>query len=66
MIMRRGGGVAFKYDDRETPIHETTREDINYLLADGYKVDDDILPDPENKPSPTGNTDRPVYKEGYK
>ena len=43
-------------DTRETPIHATTQEEINALLADGYEVDDDRLTDPENKPSPTYNT----------
>ena len=28
------GEVAVKYDSRETPIHATTREDINSLLSD--------------------------------
>ena len=43
-------------------MHATTQEDINDLLADGYKVDDDRLPDPENSPINTGKTDQPVYK----
>ena len=62
--MRRGGLV--KSDSLETPIHATTRNNINSLLADGYKVDDDILIAPKNKPINTGYTDRPVYKEGCK
>ena len=33
--------VAVKSDQRDTPMHATTREDINALLADGYEVDDD-------------------------
>ena len=60
------GEVAVGYDARDTPIHETTQEGINDLLADGYEDDDDRLPAPEKKPSPTGNTDQPVYKEGWK
>ena len=53
------------YNDRETPIYENTHEGINYLIYDGHEVDYDILPDPESKPSPTGDTDLPVYKEGW-
>ena len=49
-------------DACETPIHETSREGINDLLADGYEVDDDIIPALENKPSPIGDTDRSLYK----
>ena len=41
------------------------REGINDLLADGHEVDDDGFPNPENKPIPTGDTDRPLYKEGW-
>ena len=48
----------------ETPVHATTRQDINALLEDGYEIGDDRLPAPDNKPSATGKTDRPVYKEG--
>ena len=51
---------------RETPINETTQEDINAHLAVGHEVDDDRLPDIENKPIPTRNTDLSVYKEGWK
>ena len=60
------GEVSVESDARETPIHATTREDINALLADGYEVDDDRLPAPENTPRNTGKTDQPVYKEGWK
>ena len=42
--------VVVEYDARETPIHETTQEDINSLLADGYEVDDDRLSDHDNTP----------------
>ena len=49
-----GGEVAVKYDAIETPIHATTREDINDLLADGYEVDDDRLPATDITPSATG------------
>ena len=34
---------------RENPINATTSEDINYLLKYGYEVDNDRIPDPENK-----------------
>ena len=60
------GEVALKSNARETPIRENKREDTNALLEDGYEVDDDILPATKNKPIPTGDTYRPVYKEGYK
>ena len=33
-----------EYDARQTPIHKISSEDVNYILADSYKVDDDILP----------------------
>ena len=56
------GGVAEEYDACDTPIHATTVEDINSLLAYGYKVDNDRLPAPENTPSNTGKTDQLVYK----
>ena len=46
--------MEVKPNARETPIHATTREDIDYILADDYKVDADRLPDPENKLSATG------------
>ena len=65
-MKRGGGGESIGYDSRETPIHATTQEDINALLSDGYEVDDDRLPAPKNKPIPTGDNDRPVYKEGWK
>ena len=57
-----GGEVAVESDAHETPINGTNREDINALLSDGYRVHDDRLPAPENKPSTTGDTERPVYK----
>ena len=63
---RRGGGVTIISYYRENPIHETTREGINDLLADVHEVDDDRFPAPDNKPSLTGDTDRPVYKEERK
>ena len=47
-------------------MHATTREDMNNLLACGYKVDDDRLPAPNNKPSARVDTDRPIYKDGWK
>ena len=49
-------------DSHETPIHETTREGINVIPEDGYKVDDDRIPAPKNKPSATGKNDQPVFK----
>ena len=33
------GGVTFQFNRRDTPIHVTTVEDINYHLIDGYKVE---------------------------
>ena len=42
------GEFAIKSDVRETPIYETTLEDINDLLDSGH----------EEKPSPTGDTDQ--------
>ena len=38
-------------------MHETTQEDINALLVDGYEVDDNQQPAPENKQSTIGDTD---------
>ena len=35
-------------------------------LDGGNKVDDDRLPYPKNKTSPTGDTEKSVYKEGWK
>ena len=60
------GDVVIVSDTHETPFQETTREGINDLLDGGYEVDDDKITAPENKPIPTGNTDRPLYKGGYK
>ena len=60
------GEVVVKYYSLETPMHANTQENINALLADGYEVDDDRLPAPENKHSPIGETEQPVYKEGWK
>ena len=57
-----GGGGAVKSEAHETPIHEITQEDINTLLSYGYKVNDDRLPVPKNKPSYTGKTDQPLCK----
>ena len=45
----------------ETHIHATNQEDINDLLADGYNVDDDIIPDPDKKTSTKSDTYQPVY-----
>ena len=56
------GEVAVESDSCKTPIHATIQEDINYLLAYGYKVDGDRLPAPKNTPSNTGKTDQPIYK----
>ena len=55
------GQVVVKSDARETPIQATTREYINDLLEDGYEVDGDILPAPENTPRNTGKNDQLVY-----
>ena len=62
----QGGQFEFKYDARKNPIHKTTQEDINALLAYGYEVDYDILPAPKKKSRSTGDTDRSVYKQGCK
>ena len=60
------GEFTIRYYARETPIHESTQEYLNNLLDSGHEVDYDRLPVPENKPSPTGDTDQPVYKYGRK
>ena len=39
--------VAAESNTHDTLMHTTSREDINDLLMDGYKIDDDILPDRE-------------------
>ena len=59
-----GGGGDIVSDAHDTPIRATIREGINYLLNDGYEVDYDRIPAPDNKPIPTGDTYWPVYKEG--
>ena len=43
-------------------MHEINSENINNLLADGYEVDDDKLPAPEEKPSARCDTYLSVYK----
>ena len=53
------GEVAVESDSRDTPIHATTVEDINDILAYGYKFDDDRLPAPENTQNNTGKTEQP-------
>ena len=63
---RRGGGVKIGSDACENPICAHTLGGINDLLSDGNEVDDERLPSIENKLIPTCNTDRPVYKEGWK
>ena len=52
------GYFAIGSNARETPINETTQEDINYLMDRGHEVDNDRLPYPKNKPK--------LYKEGWK
>ena len=61
-----GTGVAIISNSPDTPIHATNQEGTNDLLDDGYEFDDDRLPYPGNKPTPRGDTDRPVYKQGLK
>ena len=63
--MRRGGGLI-EYYSHKTLIHETTQQDINYILVDGCKFDDDRLPSNGNKPRSIGDTDWPIYKYGWK
>ena len=59
------GEVAVESDACETPIYATTREDIHALLADGYGVDDDRLPAPDNTPRNTGKlTNRYIKRYG--
>ena len=60
------GVVAVKYDAHQTLINENTQEDISAILANGYRVDDARLTEPDNKPSAGGDTDRPIYKYGWK
>ena len=50
------GEFAIRSDACETPIHESTKEDINDLLDSGHEVDDDRIPDTKNKPIPTVDT----------
>ena len=54
--------VAFKYDSYKIPFNTKTRWDINVLLADGYKFNDDRLLEPEKKSSARGDTDLLIYK----
>ena len=56
------GEVAIGFDAFEIHIHATNQEGINDLLADGHEIYDDIIPNPENKLNPKGDTDQPVYK----
>ena len=49
--------------DDQLGLHETTPENINSLLEDGYEVYDDRLPATENKPRNTEKNDQLVYKE---
>ena len=52
-------------DSGKTPMNGTTQEDINTHLEDVYEVNDDRLQDPKSKPITRGDTDRPLYKEGW-
>ena len=55
--------VVFGKYQRETPIHTKTREGINYLLEDGYEVNDDQKPAPYKKPSGRcQDNDQPWYR----
>ena len=47
-------------------MNTTAKEDINALLEDGYKFDDDIIPAPENKPITTEDTDWKIHKDVWK
>ena len=60
-----GGGVVVESDSFETPVHENNWEGVNSLLVEGYEVDDDRFPTPDNKPSAIRDTDQPRYKYGW-
>ena len=55
-----GGWVAVESDSCETPVHETTWEDINSLLLEGCEIYDDIFPTPDNKPNAIRDADQPI------
>ena len=55
------GDIEEKYGEGEV----TVESGINYLLVDGYEVNDNQQPAPENKPTDRGGTDRPIYKYGW-
>ena len=56
------GEVAVELYARETYIDSTTIEGIYDLLSDGYRVDDDRITDPKNKPIARGDTDQSIYQ----
>ena len=60
------GEITIGSNARETPIYATTRYGVNDLLSGGHEVTYNRLPDPKNKPSLKLDTDRPVYKQGWK
>ena len=43
-------------EETAAPVVETVREEIVQVVADGFDVDDDNLPAPENIPDPTDNS----------
>ena len=52
------GDITVEFYARKNTINATTWEDINYLLAYGYTVDDDRLPAPKNKTNIIGDTEQ--------
>ena len=42
-----------------------TQYDINALLVDEYEVDNDQQSSHKNKPRYRGDTDQPIYKDGW-
>ena len=57
--------MSAESDQSDIPMHAKTREDINYLLKNGYETDDGKNPAPKNKPITRGNNEQPIYKYGW-
>ena len=66
ILNRRRVEVAVESGCSEKHTHESNREDIYALLVDDYEVDDARLIETKNKPISIGDTDRPIYKYGFK